>query len=140
MGRVADLLERKEDVLQFIGRDARPGIDHGETQATGGRNRQVSDGCGEIRARLRIDQADPKDHFALVGELDRISDQVDEDLAEPFFVGVDDRRQDRHPFVGKRDILLLLYADLEHADNALQEKGEVKIGRLQFQFAGFDFR
>src|SRR6185312_1378288 len=68
--RRIDLAERLEDPLVVLGGDADAGIAHRELYAAGGRARRDR-------------------HATALGELERVRDEILEDLAEPKRVGLD---------------------------------------------------
>src|SRR5262249_56060250 len=80
-GRAVGLLERAEDGVQVLVADADAGVGYRD----GERPRD-----GAIRRRIR---GDPQFDPALLGELDRVGQQVVQDLPEPLPVGVELRRE-----------------------------------------------
>src|SRR5207244_13231748 len=86
--RPVRLLEGLEDDAQLLLRDPDPRVD----------DREADDGLGGREALAReadvvAGDADLESHGALVGELDRVREQVLQDLLESLLVG-DDRRRD----------------------------------------------
>ena len=69
-------LERRKDALEVVGLNSRAGVDHFE--------------FGD-RAAIMNDEL----HAAGLRELDGVRQQVDQDLAQPLFVGIDHDRQHR---------------------------------------------
>ena len=87
-GRAVGLLERLEDQALLVGRDADAGVDHREG------DRRI--GAVEHRvahAPARGGGLDAQAHLALAGELERVRQQVGEDLLQALAVGLHRRRQ-----------------------------------------------
>src|SRR5262245_57149888 len=78
-------------------------------------------------------------HLTLIGELDGVADQVDDDLAQA--AGVTDKiggyvRPDR---IGELE-LLSVCPDSQRLERIADDVMQAEPDRVDFQFAGFDFR
>ena len=94
-------LERREDAFEIAGLNAGAGIDHLE----------FGDGAAVMHDEL---------HAAGLCELDGVRQQVDQDLAQAFFVGIDHDRQDRRPLEDEIDAPGGGLQS-EHADQLIEE-------------------
>ena len=110
--------ERREDALKVGCLDSRAGIDHLE--------------LGD-RAAIMNDEL----HAAGLGELDGVRQQVDQDLAQPLFVGIDHDRQHRRPLEDEIDALGG-GLQAEHADELVEEFAETNLVPRQIKPAGLD--
>ena len=119
-GRAAvDLLELLEDALLVVRRDARPGVAHRDVEeAVGGAGRDLD--------------------RALVGELDRIADEVQQHLRQPPLVAAADRqpllhlRREREPLrLGER---------LRAREDRLHDLPDGVIVKREGELAGLDLR
>src|SRR5262249_28269718 len=79
--RVVLLLKGLEYLLLLLGRDADAGVTHREADALC-RPRPSFD-RPRVVGVVRRDRLDPDDDLALLGELDRVADQVQQHLPEP---------------------------------------------------------
>ncbi len=100
--RPVRLLERLEDHAQLVRGDPDARVHDREPDHVGG----VREGlAGELATRRRL--GDPEDDSARLGELERVREQVLQDLLEPLLVGVDRRQRalgevelERQPLLG----------------------------------------
>ena len=79
-------LERRKDAFEIAGLDAGAGVD----------DLELGDGAAVMHDEL---------HAAGLREFQRIRQQVDQDLAQAFFVGIDDDGQHRRPPENEVDAL-----------------------------------
>ncbi len=121
-GRTVGLAECLKDLLLFFGRNPDAGVTDHEVQI-------------DLRFFERIDR-DDDDDFALLGELERVADQVDDDLSES--PGIADERVGhiRGYEVGQFHSLFR-GPQPEGVHGVAQAVAQRKIDRLQFQFSGF---
>ena len=79
------------------------------------------------------------DHFALLGELERVADQVDEDLPQARGIADDGAGRLRIVEVGEVEVLLRR-ARAEEVEHLLEAGDEVEADLLEFERAGLDLR
>ena len=115
---MVELLELTEDHIEPVGRNAGPGIGDGDLQA-------LPD-TGQAQA-----------HAAGLGELYRIADEVQQDLAQTVAVADESRRQGGRD-MGRKLEPLGLRARRHQFRNRLDELDHVEGLLDQFQLAGFD--
>ena len=116
--RVADLLERLEQLADRFRRHADAGVNHLEPN--------------QIHVpRLLLTAAQRRDaqqHFPRFGEFDRVAEQIQQHLAQPLFIGHHAVRQRRRRLQFKEQIFLLR----PHADNArdaVQKAAEMDVAQ-----------
>ena len=76
---------------------------------------------------------------AFVGKFDGVAEQIQQNLAQPLFIGANRGGQRRQRLIRKQDIFLLG----PHADNAAdaaQERIKQELRRKHFELARLDFR
>ena len=113
-------LERREDAFEIGGLNAGAGVDH-----------------FELGDRAAI--ADDELTLPALRELDGVRQQVDQDLAQALFVGVDHDRQHGRPLENEIDALGgRLQA--KHVDELIEEFAQANLVARQIQPAGLDFR
>ena len=122
------LAEGPEQDLQAILRDADARVAHGKMQ-----------GHGFFLSRLLrpLFHGHREHHLALLGELHRVVEQVDQDLAQSRHVAENGRR-DVRPDFHRQVELLFGGAGREQVDGALQTLAQVKGGVFQLHLSGFD--
>ena len=76
-------------------------------------------------------------HAAGLGEFDRVRQQIDQDLAQPLFVGIDHDRQHRRPLEDEIDALGG-GLQAEHADQLIEEFAQANLVARQIEPAGLD--
>src|SRR5450830_176782 len=114
----AAALERQKHAFQVSGRNADTGVDDVEV----GNLAQVVHAYRDA---------------AMVGELDRIAEQIDQNLAQPFLIGMDDVRQAASFFKLKTQSLLLRLGG-KHADDLFQKFTQRQFIRGQPHLASLD--
>src|SRR5205814_7791259 len=125
-GRAVSLLERLENALLLLVRDADAGIPYGEMQ-------------DHVAVSQRPGDADMDGHFPGGGELDGIPDQIDHDLCEP--VDVPDQRfghPGRH-LAGQLQPLLV-GAHGERLGGRAERFAQIEVDRVEIDLAGLDLR
>ena len=134
-GRIVFLLECLEDLLLLIERDADARVADGEAQHL----RRAGSALGRLGLRAGAGRArlDADDHFALLGELDRVADEIEQDLPEPSGIadqGVGDVRLDLadqlQPF--------LVGAEGQGAQRLPQDAPQREPGVVELELAGLD--
>ena len=134
-GRPVRLLEGLEDDAQLVLGDPDPRVD----------DREGDDGLGGREALAReadvvSRDADLEPHRALVGELDRVREQVLQDLLEPLLVGDDRRRDVRADHLHRELERLLLRERPERPLSELAHVGELELGGLDLHLPRLDLR
>ena len=133
-GGAVGLLERLEDELELVRRDPDTGVCHGEAEHLVGAA-QRCEAAVEVRRRVLDGDRDA----ALLGELERVREQVAQDLLQPLLVG-----QQRLGQVGPEDHLeretLRLRDRAERALDVLAERSELDGRGIHRHLAGFDLR
>ena len=133
-GRGIGLLERFEDALPLLRRDADAGILDGEGDDVRGLAKHWVVGRPALRGQ-------PYAHFyaAARGELEGVRDQILEDLPHPLGVTVQTGRQPLRQGRVKREFLRVGHG-LEMAGEAVAQPRERQLLDLHGDRAGFDFR
>ena len=118
-GLAGDLDEGFENGFEMFGGDADAGVGDAEAEDSGRASGGEADGTG-------------------LGELDGVAEEIEEDLAEAFFVGDDGIGQGR---IGQEREFdgLGAGAGSDHVGDALEEGEEAEFGGGDFEFAGLDF-
>jgi len=119
-GRTVHLPEGFKDHLLLIGRDADPGIGDGETQS--GR---------ALRFLFRF-RRHRHDHFPLLGELDRVADQIGQHLSQPSRIAYEHFRDVRDGLISQLQPLAM-GLDSETSDRVIERVGQVKRGVIEGQ-------
>ncbi len=116
--RSARALERQENALQIVGVNADAGVGHDE--------------FGDLVAIAHLQR-----HRSRIGELDRVRQEIDQDLAQAVLVGVDRQRQPLRrkemEFDAARRRL-----QLEHADKLVEEFPRPDFGAVEMEASGLD--
>ena len=134
------LLERFEEAVLPVQRDADAGVAHGEMEQPLFRVAEKSVSCSWPNGMLRAPCAgggDFDDDFALVGELHGVADQIDQDLPQPGHVADQDLGNGVVHQAGEVEVLLggLGRQQIQGLlDAGVEFEGMV----FQFEFAGFD--
>ena len=125
--RAVRLLEGPEDPLPPVGRDADAGVGH----------REAEDGLP--LGRGAVGDFHPHGHLALLGELDRVADQVEQHLPQPARVADQGVGHVRLHVAGQLQPL----GPGPHGQGphgVAQRRPEREVGRVQLQLAGLDLR
>ena len=98
----------------------------------------VTEKRSRTSSRTPASAYDPHHHLALFGELDRVADQIDHDLAQT--PGIADQRV---RYLG-RDVAgefqtFFVGAGSQRLDGALETLTQIEGDRLELEFAGLDF-
>ena len=117
--RAVQLLEFLEDFRLIRVGDAGAGVAHGE--------------CKRLLARRDFDR-----HLALVGELDRVADEVEKSLREPTLVAARRRQAGGHD--GRKRQLLFRGERLDRAVNSGHQFVDRVFGERQIKLARLDLR
>ena len=130
-GRGVRLAERAEQAIHTIGGDADAGIAHGETEVHELASRELR--------RRRETGLDQDEDLSLGGELDRVVQEIDQDLAQPRGVALD---HGRHGGIDLAADLQPLAHRLgsQQIDRLLHASAEGERRRFDDQLAGLDFR
>ena len=121
--RLADLLERAEDAVDLVGRDADAAVFDFETQRG-------------LRSAAS-DASHAQSHLAAVGEFHRVAEQVEQHLAQALLVDPHCLRQ----LGGHRQVereILFLGLDSNDVGDRRQELDETDCARVQVELAGLD--
>ena len=109
----------------FFDGDADAGVGH----------REVEHSPGAVAAV----EVDPQYHFADVGELDCVAQQVDEDLPQPRRIASERSRHIRRHLIRQLEALLMR-PQRQRSHDVLDDLAEVEIHRVERQLARFDLR
>ena len=83
-------------------------------------------------------QRDPHDHFAVFGELERIADQVGDDLAQPERVAVQRQRCVGRGELGRQFNAFDLGSVRKHRHRVFDDFDQIEVDRFQLQMARLD--
>src|SRR5581483_3569464 len=133
--RPVRLLERLEDEPQLVLRDADAGVDHGEPDhGVRGRERRKRE------LRRLLGELHPHGDAALLGELDRVRQEVLEDLVQPLRVGGDRRRHVRPRDLDVQLEALVLRERAERPLDVVADVADRDVGDSNVHLPGLDLR
>ena len=106
--------------------------------------RQADAAVGDLEAQQAppvrpVGHREENRDFAVLGELDRISDEIDEDLAQANGFAVDMVRHTVGGLADEVEVPCFRYAD-QQMQYALDQVREIEVGIVDLELAGFQFR
>lgn len=100
---------------------------------------RIDDIKTNVVVALLFNVADDESNAADLGELDRIADQVDDDLSKSFFVAVDERGNGPREFDGEVEIFFGRSTE-HHGVNFIDQSMDREWLTNNLELAGFDLR